>query len=86
LDSFGFDIELDKHKARMEYYVGRQASGGFVVAARLMPRDLLTVRTDVERISSGEEGIASPTAAFSTTIRQIESKILYEISSSIPQI
>jgi hypothetical protein len=50
LENFGFDIEMDKQKARMEYFVGRQPAGGFVVAARLLPRDLLNVRPDVDRI------------------------------------
>jgi hypothetical protein len=50
LEQFGLDVSMSGQKARMEYFVGRQLSGGFVVAARLMPRDLANVRGDVERI------------------------------------
>jgi hypothetical protein len=50
LEQFGLDIEMNGQKARMEYFVGRQFEGGFVVAARLLPKELATIRGDVERI------------------------------------
>ena len=50
LDQFGLDVEMNGQKARMEYYVLRQPAGGALVAARLLPKDLATVRADVERI------------------------------------
>jgi hypothetical protein len=50
LEQFGLDVSMNGEKSRMEYFVGRQSQGGFVVAARLLPRDLANVRGDVERI------------------------------------
>jgi hypothetical protein len=50
LEQFGLDLQMNGQKVRMEYFVGRQLGGGFVVAAHLQPRDLANVRGDVERI------------------------------------
>jgi hypothetical protein len=50
LEQFGLDVQMNGQKVRMEYFVGRQLGGGFVVAARLLPKELANVRGDVERI------------------------------------
>lgn len=50
LTEFGLDVEMDRQKVRLQYYVSRQAGGGALVAARLNPRDLAAVRADIERI------------------------------------
>lgn len=50
LTEFGLDVEMDKQRVRLQYYVCRQLGGGALVAARLQPRDLAAVRGDVERI------------------------------------
>lgn len=50
LTEFGLDVEMDRQKVRLQYYVSRQAGGGALVAARLIPRDLNAIRGEVDRI------------------------------------
>jgi hypothetical protein len=50
LEQFGLDAEIEGKRARLEYYVVRQAAGGATVAARLAPADLAALQRDVERI------------------------------------
>ena len=50
LTEFGMDVEMDKQKVRLQYYVAEIGRRSALVAARLLPHDLSAVRGDVERI------------------------------------
>jgi hypothetical protein len=50
VEQFALDLQLGGGRARMEYFVVRDAGGGVVVAARLQPADLAAVQPEVRRI------------------------------------
>jgi hypothetical protein len=51
LDHFALEAEVAGQKVLMDYYVLRNADGGLLVAARLLPDDLDALRKEVERIA-----------------------------------
>jgi hypothetical protein len=51
MDYFAIDIETMNQRATMDYYVVRQAEGGAVLAARLLPNDLAKLRKEVEAMA-----------------------------------
>jgi hypothetical protein len=50
VEQFALELELGGQRARMEYYVVRDVSGGATVAARLLPADLPTVQQELRQI------------------------------------
>jgi hypothetical protein len=53
VERFSMDIEMAGQPATMDYYLLRQAKGGATVAARLLPKELATVRGEVEKVVRG---------------------------------
>src|SRR5262249_11799689 len=51
IDQFAFQIEAGGQRVLMDYFVLRQASGGAVITARLLPGDLANVRREVVAIA-----------------------------------
>jgi hypothetical protein len=51
LTHFALDAELQGQKVVLDYYVTRQATGGATLAARLLPKDLMALQAEVERIA-----------------------------------
>lgn len=51
LEQFALEVEMNKQKFLMDYYVTRQNKGGASLAARLPQRDLSALRQEVERIA-----------------------------------
>jgi hypothetical protein len=53
VERFSLDIEMAAQPATMDYFVLRQAKGGATVAARLLPKELATIRGEVEKMIRG---------------------------------
>jgi hypothetical protein len=51
LEYFSLDVEANRQRFQMTYYVIRQAAGGATLAARLLPTDLPGLQRDVQRIA-----------------------------------
>jgi len=51
LEHFTLDVEGNRQRFLMDYYVTRQANGGATVAARLLPADRQALQADVRRIA-----------------------------------
>jgi hypothetical protein len=51
LEQFTIDADVAGQRAILHYFVVRQASGGVLVSARLLPRDAATLRSEVEGIA-----------------------------------
>jgi hypothetical protein len=51
LDRFALDVEMAGKPAWLDYYVTRQPQGGALLAARLLPRDLATVRQEIDQLA-----------------------------------
>ncbi|HMC65013.1 MAG TPA: hypothetical protein VKI65_08735, partial [Gemmataceae bacterium] len=51
LEQFAIEAEAANQRVLMDYYVVRQAQGGGVLAARLLPTDLAAVRKEVQQIA-----------------------------------
>ena len=51
LEHFALETEAADQKAVMDYYVARQANGGAMLAARLMPDDVEALQKEVEGIA-----------------------------------
>jgi hypothetical protein len=47
---FGAEIEMNNQPARMEYFVVNQAAGGATIAARLLPREAVELRPEIEQL------------------------------------
>jgi hypothetical protein len=50
-ERFAIEVEMGGKKALMDYHVSRQANGGAVLAARLLPGEQATLQQEVERIA-----------------------------------
>jgi hypothetical protein len=50
IEQFALEMTQGGQRARMEYYVVREAAGGATVAARLLPADLATAGPELRRI------------------------------------
>jgi hypothetical protein len=50
-ETFGFEAEIAKERVVLQYFTTRQGMQGATLTARLLPRDLAEVRSDVERIA-----------------------------------
>jgi len=48
---FALEVEAGGQKVLMDYLVIRQPTGGCIIAARLLPSDLVALRAEVERIA-----------------------------------
>jgi hypothetical protein len=52
LDGFAFEVELDRQKMWLDYYVTSQSNGGATVAARMLSnKELSDARKEVDRIA-----------------------------------
>jgi hypothetical protein len=51
LDQFALEVNVARQRVLLDYYVIRQAKGGGTLAARLLPRDLSSLRKEVEKIA-----------------------------------
>jgi hypothetical protein len=51
LDAFALEVEMNKQKFWMDYYVTAQWGGGATLAARLQTDGLSTLRKEVEQIA-----------------------------------
>jgi hypothetical protein len=51
VEQFGLEVEVEKQRVQMDYYVFRQAKGGGTIASRLQPMDLDALRKEVEGIA-----------------------------------
>lgn len=51
MEHFALDVELDRQRIWLDYYVGRFGGGGATFAARLAGSDQASLRRDVERIA-----------------------------------
>jgi hypothetical protein len=60
VERFSIEVEMGGQGAAMDYYLLRQARGGATVAARLLPKELATVRAEVEKIVRGLTVTAEP--------------------------
>jgi hypothetical protein len=52
-ERFGIEVEFGMQRYLMDYHISRQASGGVVIAARLLPTDQAALQRDVDRIARG---------------------------------
>lgn len=50
IDTFGFDAEVGKQRALLQYYVIRQGNMGVTMTARILPADAVSTQQDVERM------------------------------------
>jgi len=55
LERFSADVDLAGQRIVLAYYVTRQANGGATLAARLLPADLASLQTELERIARSVE-------------------------------
>src|SRR5207302_222516 len=51
LEYFTLDVEANRQRFLMAYYVIRQPAGGATLAARLLPGDVQALQRDVQRIA-----------------------------------
>jgi hypothetical protein len=51
VDQFSLEIETERQRLFLDYYVLSQRAGGATLAARLLPNDLTALRKDVERLA-----------------------------------
>jgi hypothetical protein len=51
VETFTFEIEMEKQRLILDYFIVRQGAGGATLAARILPQQAREVRPEVERIA-----------------------------------